>query len=137
MYNKNEDRRTIKRKIGDRGEDIACRYLENRGFRIITRNYLKPYGEIDIVALKGCEYHFIEVKTVSREIGKGSVIHETGYRPEDNIHRWKIERLSRVIQAYLLERNLYDELWIFDVISIYLDLKSGRAAVHFIENVII
>ena len=46
-----------------------------RGFKIIERNYLKKWGEIDIVAVKNRKYYFVEVKTVSRE-NLESVTHE-------------------------------------------------------------
>ncbi len=47
-----QDLRTKKRKIGDFGEDVAVRFLMKQGYDIMDRNYLKPYGELDIVALK-------------------------------------------------------------------------------------
>ncbi len=47
---------------GKKGEDIACRYLENKGYKVIGRNYRKARGEIDIIA-KYCHFLvFIEVK---------------------------------------------------------------------------
>jgi len=47
--------------IGRLGEDIATGYLKNRGFHIITRNYRKKWGEIDIIAKKDNVLHFVEV----------------------------------------------------------------------------
>jgi len=44
--------RTEKRKLGDIGENIACDFLKSRGFEIIERNYLRKWGEIDIVTRK-------------------------------------------------------------------------------------
>ncbi|MBX4181397.1 YraN family protein, partial [Candidatus Parcubacteria bacterium] len=59
------DNRTEKRKLGDIGENIACDFLKNRGYTIVERNYLRKWGEIDIVARKGEVIHFVEVKSVS------------------------------------------------------------------------
>ena len=42
--------KTAKRQIGDQGEEVACKYLVGKGYRVLERNYLKPWGEIDIVA---------------------------------------------------------------------------------------
>lgn len=56
---------TEKQRIGRLGEEIAVKYLKNKGFLIITQNYLKKCGEIDIIAQKGKILHFVEVKTVS------------------------------------------------------------------------
>jgi putative endonuclease len=128
---------TEKRKTGDLGENIACIYLEKHGFKIVDRNYLRKYGEIDIVAAKSGVIHFVEVKTVSRITPDSSVAHVTvGYRAEDNLHPWKLKRLSRVIQAYLLDKKVGDN-WQFDVATVVLCMRTRRARVEFMENIII
>ena len=33
---------------GDKGEQIACGYLVNNGYKILGRNYRINFGEIDI-----------------------------------------------------------------------------------------
>ena len=71
-------------KIGEIGEEIACKYLINKGFTVIERNFTRKAGEIDIVAKKGNEIHFFEVKSVSRETPTNTVSHET-FRPEENM----------------------------------------------------
>ena len=49
------------------------------------------------------------------------------YEPEDNIHPWKIKRLSRAIETYLLEKKIDDETdWQVDAISVYLEEGSGK-----------
>ena len=49
--------------LGRKGEELTCRYLKKRGYRILHRNYVTPFGEADIVALKEGMYCFVEVKT--------------------------------------------------------------------------
>jgi len=129
---------TEKRKTGNLGEDIACRFLIKKGFSIVERNYLKRFGEIDIIAKYNSILHFIEVKSVSCEISQ-NVSHETGgYRPEDNIHPWKMARLSRVIQTYLVDRHVSPETeWQFDVITVYIDKNKLISKVNFLENIIL
>src|SRR3989344_6399479 len=95
------DNRTEKRKLGDIGENIACEFLKKHSFEIIERNYLRKWGEIDIVAKKSDIIHFVEVKSVSCVTFAKNVSDETGYRPEDNMHPWKLKRLARTIQTYL------------------------------------
>ena len=83
--------KTPKRRVGDIGEGVAAKYLEKRGFSVLTRNYLKPWGELDIVAKRAGKLHFVEVKTVSRDarqVSRGNI------RPEDNMHGAKIRRYS-------------------------------------------
>ena len=114
---------TSKQLVGTRGEDEACNFLKNLGFSIIERNFWRKWGEIDVVARRGNDVRFVEVKAVSREfVPKG----DDGYEPEDNIHHWKRKRLRRVIETYLLKNSWCDDLdWQVDAISVYLN-KEGR-----------
>ena len=131
------DNRTEKRKLGDIGENIACDFLKRRGFEIIERNYLRKWGEIDVVAKKSSVIHFIEVKSVSRVTLKNVSYGTDGeFRPEDNIHPWKLRRLSRVMQTYLLDRKL-DCDWQLDLVTVKINQESRKAMVEIIENAII
>ena len=127
-----------KRKTGDIGEAIAKKYLKQKGFVILHQNYLKKWGEIDIVAEYKDILRFIEVKTtqysVTRENNNKKVSRET-YRPEENVTREKIERMHRTIQSYLNEFSRGTQEWQIDVIAVDLDLKTKQARVRFIENV--
>ncbi len=140
MYNKNFSKEpTEKQKVGQIGEDYACEYLEKNGYKIIERNFLKKWGEIDVVVKKGSKIHFIEVKSVSTSID--SVTHVTNtsdYRPEDNVHPWKLQRLSRAIQSYLLERDVSDETdWQFDLLTVYIDKDKGLRQVEALEDIVL
>lgn len=132
---------TEKRKTGNLGEDLACRFLMKHDYNVIERNYLKKCGEIDIIAQKEGKLHFIEVKSVSGETIP-SVSHETGdnssFRPEDNVHAWKLQRLAKTIQIYLIEKNVSDETeWQFDVITVYIDKKKLVSKINMLENVVL
>jgi len=130
-------KRTPKRRIGDLGEEIACKYLERKGFRIVDRNYLKPWGEIDIVAESPQILSFIEVKTVTREPSKGDVSCES-IRPEENMHPAKLRRLHRAVQTYLLDHKVSESReWRIDLACVYLDFATRRAKVEMFENVIL
>lgn len=129
------DNRTEKRRTGDLGENLACEFLRRRGFKIVDRNYLRKWGELDIVAKKQDIIHFIEVKTVrvmSLEVSNGG----GDYRPEDNMHPGKLARLSRTIQTYLMDKNL-DSDFQLDLITVKIDEGTRRGRVELIENVII
>ena len=52
-----------KKILGRSGEELTVKYLKRHGYRILERNYVTPYGEADIIALKGDTYCFVEVKT--------------------------------------------------------------------------
>ena len=140
MFNKKFSKEpTEKQKIGQIGEDCACQYLDKNGYKVIDRNYLKKWGEIDIVVKKDKKIHFVEVKSVSRETIE-DVNHETldGYRPEDNIHPWKLKRLGRAIQSYLLEKDISDDIdWQFDVVTVYLDMNKRLSRVFLLEDIVL
>ncbi|MEI6843314.1 MAG: YraN family protein [bacterium] len=142
MWNKKHKEPTQKQIIGRIGEDCACEYLKKKGFVIVDRNYLKKWGEIDIVAKKAKKIHFVEVKSVSRPISteKREVTRGTGgeYRPEDNMHPWKLQRLGRVIQSYLLDKNVSDETdWQFDVATVYIDSEKRLSRVFLLEDIVL
>ena len=119
---------------GHLSESIVCDTLVSQGFEVIERNYLRKWGEIDIVARKDGELHFVEVKSDFR--GRGS----DGYRPEEQVHDLKRGRLRRTIATYLVERKYgLDHPFIFDVIVI--SFGKGRAGEQYSirthENIII
>lgn len=137
-----------KQKIGEIGENIAERFLVKHGFSILDRNYTRKWGELDIVAEKDRKIYFIEVKSVSREILSDvdsfgytqDVPHETSdaYRPEDNMHPWKLKRLSRTIQTYLLSKNIPENKeWQVDLLIVFLDVKNKKARVKVVKDIIL
>jgi putative endonuclease len=141
--NKTSKKPTEKQVIGKIGEDCVCKYLKGLGYKITDRNYLKKWGEIDVVAVKDKKIHFVEVKSVSREISsvpRNKVTQETKdeYRPEDNMHSWKLQRLGRVIQSYLLDKDISDDIeWQFDVATVYVDIKKRISRVNLIEDLVL
>ena len=130
--------------IGVMGENIAAQWLKNKGFEIIERNFRKKWGEIDIIARpqglpvgEASKIHFVEVKTVSYETRQDldrAVSHGT-WRPEENVHYEKQQRLSRAIQTWILENN-YNGKWQIDIIAVRLVPHERYCRVKFIENII-
>ena len=131
-------------KIGEIGENVAVKFLMKHGFSVLERNYTKKWGEIDIVAEKNKKLYFIEVKSVSREtlntfIPKSYNDSDERYehRPEDNMHSWKLKRLSRTIQTYMLSKNLDEREWQLDLLVVYLCQKEKRAKVKVVSDIIL
>ncbi len=131
--------KTDKRSFGDLGEKLAVQFLVKHGYTVIKQNYLKPWGEIDIIALNASEYHFVEVKSVSWETFS-DVNHETprdldNFRPEENVHPQKLKRLYRTIESYLMEYNIEND-WQLDVITVKINKSSKQARIELIENIV-
>lgn len=129
--------RTSKRVTGDAGELIACKFLERKGFTILERNYLKPWGELDIVASKSGIIHFIEVKTVTREIptngNNGS--REMAYRPEEQFTALKLRKVARTAALYMEQRKDLREFQI-DGVAVMLDTKKRIARCAYYAQVL-
>ena len=120
---------------GMRGEQIAQKYLQQKGYVIVATNYLKKCGEIDIIARYGKMLHFVEVKTViSHKTASGGA--GGGYRPEENVHPQKLHRLYKTIDLYLNEYNEMGE-WQIDIITVHLVKNERRALVRFMKNIVV
>ncbi len=126
---------SAKRQLGNIGEDIAVQFLTRKGFTIIGRNYLKSWGEIDIIAVKDECVRFVEVKAVTREM-LPDVTREIGsYRPEEQVHPAKLAKLCRTAEMYMNERN-DDRDYQIDVVGVYMDTKNKKARCRLYEQVL-
>lgn len=103
-------------KFGQVGENIACKYLKNKGFNIIERNFTHNRGEIDIVAKKGDQIRFVEVKTISRRYLK---ITKTGFTPEQKLNYKKMQKILITSKVYLYSKGIkLDSNWQIDLLAI-------------------
>ncbi len=94
--------------LGDRGENLAARFLRNKGYKIILRNYRCVLGEIDIVAREGKTLVFVEVKTRSQD----------DPQPEQQVNPAKQHQLTKVGRYYLSRYGQPQPPARFDVIAI-------------------
>jgi putative endonuclease len=113
--------------LGRLGEDMACRFLWKRGFRILERNFEGPRGEIDIIAEKNGRIRFVEVKTRSSD-SLGA--------PEERVDKKKEAMLRETAQAYLERfRDAPPAGAQFDVVAQVVDPAKRRASEQtLIEN---
>ena len=122
--------RSQKRKFGDLGEKIAEQYVGKKGYKVIEKNYQKPWGEIDLVAKNGKQIVFFEVKTRDKK----NVEH---YSAESAVNREKIRKLQNICETYLSERKYpSNQDWQIDVLGISVDKKTMKARINHIENAV-
>lgn len=96
---------------GHEGEDEACRFITDLGYRIIKRNFtFGKVGEVDIVAMDGDQLVFIEVKARTNSLSYG--------KPEDAVDWRKQKQLKRVAEGYYHVNKLFDQACRFDVIAV-------------------
>ena len=100
--------------LGQQGEDLAAKYLQEKGYSIRHRNWKFGDLEIDIVAQQDDEIVFVEVKTRSTD--------QWG-EPEDAVDELRKRRLTAASNVYLKYFRL-DNPYRYDVISIILNDKE-------------
>ena len=106
---------------GRRGEDVAHRYLQGLGYRVVARNYVArtAKAELDIVARDGDTIVFIEVKTRSTaEFGA----------PDRAIDEEKRRHILRAAGAYLGRARAGWEQARFDIVNVI--FERGEAIEH-------
>ena len=111
--------------LGNYGEERACSYLQNKGYKILERNFRNKFGEIDLIVQDSEIICFAEVKTrESLQFGA----------PFESVHSSKQRKMIRVALSYLKYRfRTIDVLSRFDVISIYRP-KQGEPVIEHIKN---
>jgi putative endonuclease len=109
------------------GEDLACDFLGNNGYKIIDRNFRCSSGEIDIIAQHQNTLVFVEVRTKSsRQFGS----------PEESITPIKMEHLRNVAAFYRQSHNNLPESWRIDVIAIEMNGRGRVSRIELIENAV-
>jgi len=128
-----------RKRLGDFGERIACYYLENKGYKVLDRNYSRKWvqgpqkGEIDVVAEKDDIISFVEVKTIiPTPLGGAGMI-----SPEDKVNFQKQRQLIKIAQDWLSEKKVFlESKWQIDVISIKVDLNAKKAKIRHFKNAV-
>src|ERR1035437_1106655 len=107
------------------GEEIATKYLQKIGYKIIERNFRKGYGEIDIVSIHNNVLVFVEVKTRTTGLYGGSI---------EAISYQKLQKVIRTCEYYKMLHLKLPESMRIDAILI--DLIDGQVKdIQHIENI--
>ena len=94
--------------FGRKGEDIAVKYLEKKGYKILERNWTLGRNEIDIIARDGKYIVVAEVKSRHSNFAG---------EPETAVTRDKQRSLIRAADAYINKMKLSEEVR-FDIVSV-------------------
>ena len=122
---------SARNRLGQWGEAQARLRLEAQGYRVLATNYRCRQGEIDIIAMQGGTYVFVEVKT-----RRGSSFG----LPEESITPGKVSRLIAAAHHYLQNElpdgQASEAAWRIDLISICLDKRGKLLNVEHLENAV-
>jgi len=109
---------------GAAGETMALKYLIEKGFTILHKNWRHSHWEVDIIACKEPVLHFIEVKTRrTKKFG----------HPEEAVSKKKIQNLINASEEYLYQYPQWQRIQ-FDILAITI-LKNEPVEYFFIEDV--
>lgn len=115
----------LKREIGDKGEDIAVKYLKKNKYRIIERNFNVPkIGEIDIIAKDKDYLVFVEVR-LRKNTRCGT--------PAETVNVYKQRRIIKAALTFMKKHDVCDGLTRFDVVEIIGD-ADGEYKIELIKN---
>lgn len=115
-----------KQKKGSYGEELAVKFLKEKGYEIIEQNYRYGHGEVDIVAMDKKELVFVEVK-YRKNLEYGS--------PEYAVTKSKQRQVRKISELYIMEKGddiEFDNARI-DVVAI-LNLPGNKPEINHIEN---
>ncbi|MCS6851957.1 MAG: YraN family protein [Gemmataceae bacterium] len=99
-----------RRWFGSRGEQIAARFLQERGLTILARNFRCPLGEVDLVARDGSVVVFVEVRSTGGPDPE---------RPALSVDATKQRRLTRLALWFLQRHRLLGCPARFDVVTVH------------------
>ena len=111
------------RATGDRGEDIASRYLARGGYEIVERNFRTRRGELDLIARRDNTLVIVEVK-LRRGTGYGD--------PLEAVTPRKQQAIRLMAEEYLYQRNPDFQDLRFDVVGIL--LRAGRPEISHVQG---
>ncbi len=98
----------LNRRKGMQGEKLAAKFLKRGGYKIISRNFKCPLGEVDIIARKGDIVAFVEVKARST--------HSFG-TPCEAVDRRRMARYINAARYFFAGRDM-DSTVRFDIIEV-------------------
>src|SRR5687768_7366052 len=109
--------------LGQQGEAIARKFLEETAYEILDENWCFGKAEVDLIAYRDKRIIFVEVKTRT----------STGFgQPEDFVNESKQSLLQKAAEEYLYLMNFKGEIR-FDIISILFQ-KNGEYTLKHIED---
>ena len=111
-------------RLGIEGEEIALKFLTDKGFEIIAQNFRTSGGEIDIIAKDKELLVFVEVKYYSAK---------SFFPPIFAVSRDKIKSIIKSAKFYIHSRRYYDLQCRFDVVAIFRDNSGNLKIDHIID----
>ncbi|MEO8074527.1 MAG: YraN family protein [Acidobacteriota bacterium] len=135
LFNRNNPSDTFSAsKVGQLGEELAARFLERKGYRLVMANFKVPVGrnrvgvsvtgEIDLIALDENILCFVEVKTRSSDEFAS---------PLAAVDLRKQRQIIRTAKVYRKNFRINEIKFRYDVVSIVL-VENSRPKIELFKN---
>lgn len=123
----------LTKKIGKVGEEIAEKFLKEKGYQILERNYSfqipgnPQRGEVDIIAKKGGLISFVEVKFLRKS--------NPLIAAEEKVNFSKKKKLITAAESWLIKNKIsLNSKWQIDVLAI--EIKKGKPKISYFPNAV-
>jgi len=114
------------KKLGQWGENVAAKFFQQKGCKILQRNFQQRFGEIDLICHKNQEIIFVEVKTRTTSFLPG----------EYSVDAVKKQKIKRMIAFYIQKNELGRDIdFRFDILVV--DKINNTVKIRHLENVIL
>ena len=112
---------SARRARGREAEELAARFLAERGIEVVARNHAVRGGEVDLVCRDGDVICFVEVRSRSSTAQGG---------PEETIDRRKARRVVIAAGDWAVRNGGLDRRFRFDVVAVTF-VEAAPRIVHF------
>lgn len=116
----------MSRAIGKIQEDIACAYLQEKGLKLLNRNFSCKQGEIDLIMQEGRSIVFVEVRY------RKNNHYGTGAETISVLKQKKLILAAQIFLSYKRWHNTYPCR--FDVLSITKDTQRSGSSIQWIRD---
>ena len=111
------DNKTVKRIIGDSGEDAVIQMMEDKGFQLVCRNFeVHNVGELDCVFKKDNEIYVVEVRS-RKNLGNYPSSAET-------VDHQKRQKILKTTDCLIRKYRFYDMNFVFLIAQVTHDASG-------------
>ena len=112
----------ISKQRGNLGEELVAKKLKKEGYTVLTKNYRKRTGEVDLIVKNKKNLIFVEVKTrTSTKIDLAEMV-----RPSQQ------KKIISAAHCYIAENRITDLTYRFDVALV--DMSKEKSVITYISN---
>lgn len=147
--------RPVNIELGKKGEEIACGYLVDKGYKILGQNFWRPFGEIDIITkFQSQTLVFVEVKTIHKPgqaifpnlyqnsaksgqiLAKPNKEQKYYIEPEDNLTAAKLAKLRKICEWHVsCHPSLVDQRYGWRIDLLALTIYDKNCLIRHYENI--